>query len=32
MSRHDLFERILTSLHTCVLDDAEWPAVCRPGR
>ena len=27
MSRQDLFERILTSLHTCVLDDAEWPAV-----
>ena len=25
MSRHDLFERLLKSLHTCVLDDAEWP-------
>ncbi|MCY4028729.1 MAG: LuxR C-terminal-related transcriptional regulator [Acidobacteria bacterium] len=27
MSRHELFERLLKSLHTCVLDDAEWPAV-----
>ena len=27
MSRQDLFERILKSLHTCVLDDAEWPVV-----
>ena len=27
MSRQDLFERLLKSLHTCVLDDAEWPVV-----
>lgn len=27
MSSQDLFERILTSLHACVLDDAGWPAV-----
>ena len=27
MGRQDLFERILKSLHTCVLDDAEWPIV-----
>ena len=26
MSREELFERMLRSLHTCVLDDAEWPA------
>ena len=26
MSRQDLLERMLRSLHTCVLDDAEWPA------
>ena len=27
MSSQDLFERILTSLHACVLDAAGWPAV-----
>ena len=27
MSRQELFERILKSLHTCVLDDEEWPVV-----
>ena len=27
MGRQDLFERILKSLHACVLDDAEWPIV-----
>ena len=26
MSRHDLFNRILTSLHDAMLDDAHWPA------
>ena len=29
MSRQELFERILKSLHTCVLDDEEWPVVSR---
>ena len=24
MSREELFERMLRSLHACVLDDAEW--------
>ncbi|MCY4076509.1 MAG: LuxR C-terminal-related transcriptional regulator [Acidobacteria bacterium] len=27
MGRQDLFERLLESLHACVLDDAEWPVV-----
>ena len=27
MSSQDLFERVLTSLHACVLDGAGWPAV-----
>ena len=27
MSGRDLFERMLTSLHACVLDDSGWPAV-----
>ena len=27
MSRQDLFERILASLHAGVLDDARWPAI-----
>ena len=27
MSRQELFEHILKSLHTCVLDDEEWPVV-----
>lgn len=27
MGRQELFERVLKSLHTCVLDEAEWPAV-----
>ena len=26
MSRQDLYERILQSLHSCVFDDARWPA------
>ena len=25
MSRHDLFERLLSSLHEAMLDDAYWP-------
>ena len=26
MGQHDLFERILASLHEAVLDDSHWPA------